>query len=537
MKKLSSILAAVLCLAMLLSVTALAAGSTAEGPFGGSAQASGSSITVKLTLEDTAEGIRSGQLKLTWNTSEATLSSAALGANASGCALHSLDTAVSGEVELGFADLEAVDAGELLTATFTSRKTGDVAFTVTATGYGEDAPEITYTLIAEDAVAYVAPASPAEPSVTTDDVTEDGKTVTETTATPDASVQGGEASSTVSDAMGEEIVKQAQERQSDTIVVAPRISGGVTKAEVTIPAQTVTDIAEKTDADLRVETPVGAVTLPAEALPELGEAGDLSVSVEKTEETVSVQVSAGGKAVETVAGGVKASFTLNDGEVAVVVSEDGTETVVPKSLVEDGTTYVLLDGSATVKIIDNSKDFEDVDAGDWFEDAVDFASSHELFQGVAPTAFAPEEPMTRAMLSTVLWRLEGEESASVLDTFTDVTDGSWYEDGVAWASEHGIIQGYNSNVFGPNDNVTREQMALMIYRYADYQGMDTTGRAGLTRFTDGAQTSEWAKDALEWALSNGLINGKGNGVLDPTGSASRAEVATVLQRLVALIVK
>ena len=383
---------------------------------------------------------------------------------------------------------------------------------------------------------YVAPSIPAA-EVTTGDKTEDGETTTETTATPDASVKDGEASVTVTESTGREIVKQAEANDSDTVVVAPKISGDVTKAEVTVPGKTVEDLAEKTDADLKVETPVGSVTLPDEALADLGKAGDVTVSVEKTEDTVSVRVSAGGETVDEIPGGVKAAFELKDGEVAVVVSEDGTEAVVPKSFVEDGTAYVLLDGTATVKIVNNSKSFEDVDAGDWFEDAVDFASSHELFNGISETTFEPGTDMSRAMLATVLWRLESEAASDGKITFPDVAEDTWYTESVAWAAETGVIAGTDRSTFEPDRGATRQEMALMLYRYAKNVGIDTTGTDDLVAFTDAADVGDWAVDAMSWAVSVGLLQGDGSGHLDPTGTASRAQVATVLQRLVALMVK
>lgn len=376
--------------------------------------------------------------------------------------------------------------------------------------------------------------SSAAPAVSTTDVTEDGKTSTVTTAAPSASVSNGSAAVTVTAAMGDEIVKQAVANGSDAVVIAPRISGDVTRAEITVPGKTVRELGDKTGADIRVETPVGDVTIPNEALAELGKAGDVKIAIEKTGGTVKVDVTAGGKAVESLP--MRAALELKDGEVAVLDDEDKTGTIIPKSIVEDGKTYVLLDGPAAVRVIMNSGDFEDVKSGDWFEDAVDFASSHELFNGTGAGDFEPGTDMSRAMLATVLWRLESEAEAKGAVTFPDVRTGEWYTDGVAWAGATGVITGTGAGVFEPERQVTRQEMALMIYRYAGSAGLDVTGRGSLDTFSDAADVSEWAKDATQWAVSAGILQGSG-GRLDPTGTASRAEVATVLQRLVRLMVK
>ena len=121
-------------------------------------------------------------------------------------------------------------------------------------------------------------------------------------------------------------------------------------------------------------------------------------------------------------------------------------------------------------------------------------------------------------------------------SFGDVPNGTWYTDAVTWASQNGIVTG-TGNGFQPEGNVTREQLATMLYRYAKTLGMNTAASGSLSGFADGARTSDWAKDAMSWAIGNGLITGKGSSTLDPAGSATRAEVAAILQRMVALMVK
>jgi len=134
------------------------------------------------------------------------------------------------------------------------------------------------------------------------------------------------------------------------------------------------------------------------------------------------------------------------------------------------------------------------------------------------------------MIVTILHRLEGEPSSQESTAFLDIPLDAWYADAVAWAAEHGIVVGYSDTAFGPNDPITREQMAAILYRYAQYKGYDVSAQADLSKFTDTGKISAYALPALQWANAEGLINGKGNGVLDPRGQATRAEAAAILMR-------
>lgn len=173
--------------------------------------------------------------------------------------------------------------------------------------------------------------------------------------------------------------------------------------------------------------------------------------------------------------------------------------------------------------------FTDVGASDWFRDAVAYVYSHQLMNGTAPDAFSPYETTTRAMIVTILYRYEGSPAAAG-SSFQDVPAGQYYTDAVAWAARHGVVNGYNTTQFGPNDTITREQMAAILYRYAQYKGLDVSGRADLSRYADGNQISAYAKDAMSWANHQAFINGVDAYTLQPGGFASRAQVATILMR-------
>ena len=174
---------------------------------------------------------------------------------------------------------------------------------------------------------------------------------------------------------------------------------------------------------------------------------------------------------------------------------------------------------------------------DWYYDAVRYAVHNGLFTGMSDTAFGPRGTMNRAMLVTVLYRLEGEPKVTGSSEFNDVAGGQWYTDAVIWATKNEIVNGYGNGRFGPNDPITREQMAAILFRYAQNKGYDVTGRADLTAFTDYNVVSGYAMDAIAWANANGLIQGRTITTLVPAGTATRAEVAAILHRFLLNIVK
>ncbi|NLG52727.1 MAG: S-layer homology domain-containing protein, partial [Clostridiales bacterium] len=178
--------------------------------------------------------------------------------------------------------------------------------------------------------------------------------------------------------------------------------------------------------------------------------------------------------------------------------------------------------------------FTDVSENDWFYDSVRFVNENGLFAGVSSKEFAPHDTMTRGMLVTVLHRLAGKPQASA-SKFTDAPAGAWFADAVAWASENSIVNGIGNNKFAPNRAITREEMAVIMYNYAKSKGLDVSGKGDLTKFTDGNKVSAWAADAMSWAISVGLISGRGNGRLDPGGKATRAENAAIIQRFAAYV--
>ena len=173
--------------------------------------------------------------------------------------------------------------------------------------------------------------------------------------------------------------------------------------------------------------------------------------------------------------------------------------------------------------------FQDVSPGDWYYEAVELSAQKGWMTGTSATQFSPLLPVTRGMLATILHRLAGEPEAPEAP-FSDLEPGSWYHLAVGWAAAEGIAEGYGDGRFGPHDPVTREQAAALLFHFAAREGRDTSGRAELDAFRDGAQVSPYAREAVAWAVEAGLLTGRDGGLLAPGGTASRGELAVLLAR-------
>lgn len=256
-------------------------------------------------------------------------------------------------------------------------------------------------------------------------------------------------------------------------------------------------------------------------------AADVSAAAKKNE-PVAAPVSVAPAASPAAAPVIKLSVPASAGEVSVVipvtnaqqgtvaikVNPDGTEEIIKTSVVTKDGVVLGVKGSAQIKIVNNDKDFSDT-VGHWAESDVDFVSARELFTGTAPQTFSPEAATTRGMVVTVLARLAGES-----------TDGgaNWYDKGCAWAVTNGVSDGTD-----PNGTVTREQLAAMLYRY-----FGSPAVSGSLSFADASSVSEYAHDAMQWCVNNGIINGM-DGLLNPQGQATRAQVSAMFARYIRLM--
>ena len=175
--------------------------------------------------------------------------------------------------------------------------------------------------------------------------------------------------------------------------------------------------------------------------------------------------------------------------------------------------------------------FADVAANAWYLDAVRYVFSNSVMTGMSRTEFSPDTNLTRAQMVQILYNLEGRPAASG-SGFTDVAADAWYASAVAWAKSTGVVQGYDESTFGPEDTLTRAQAAAILMRYAQYKGLDTSARAALS-FPDAGDVPDWARDAMQWCVAKGLLQGSDNGALLPNGTATRAQIATIMMRYLA----
>ena len=195
-------------------------------------------------------------------------------------------------------------------------------------------------------------------------------------------------------------------------------------------------------------------------------------------------------------------------------------------------TFTMPNGQVTVTVTfaEAPLPFPDVAEGDWFYDAVRYAYETGLMDGVGDSLFAPNSETTRAQLVTILYRLEGEPEVSGTSGFTDVEAGTWYTDAVAWAAANGIVNGVSETEFAPGKDITREQLATILFRYAEAKGYDVSARADLSAYTDADQIQSYAAESVAWAVAEGLIQGFEDNTLRPAGNATRAQIATILMR-------
>ncbi len=217
-------------------------------------------------------------------------------------------------------------------------------------------------------------------------------------------------------------------------------------------------------------------------------------------------------------------FTANNIRVTEISAADSGDKIFYAHWMAAGAIPGIIDA------IGDSMRFDDVTKGDWFYKDVEYVYNEGIMDGVSKREFAPNETLTRAMIVKILYRIEGEPAGYRSSDFNDVESGRWYTGAVAWAAEKEIVKGYGNGKFGPNDPVTREQLAAILYRYTQYKGWSTTAASGsLKGFADAASISSYAVDAMNWAVDEGLLKGANN-KLSPKSNATRAQVAAIIHR-------
>lgn len=350
--------------------------------------------------------------------------------------------------------------------------------------------------------------------------------VTASTVTPSTNKSGTSGTVTLSK---EDIDTLTNTTATGTLTIAPQNTSGLTSIVVSVPFSLARTLADKPNS-LRIQTALGTLTLPSSALRFSSSlSGNLSIAIRNQDDKLSLTFRTGsGTALSALP--AKATFRASvKGDT--FAAADGTQ--LPQNAVISNGSFsadVTSAFSLTISTKPQGKVFSDT-VNHWAKSAVDFVVERGLFQGTSETTFSPDGQMTRGMVVTVLHRLENTPSPGAANLFSDVPNNTWYTDAVIWANAQGIVQGTGSG-FLPDDSVTREQLAVILFRYVQSLDRSTDQRSSLSSFSDSALVSPWARDAMEWAVSAGLINGKSGGVLDPGGNASRAEVATMFERLV-----
>lgn len=383
--------------------------------------------------------------------------------------------------------------------------------------------------------------------------------------TPAAAVKNGAAQVTVTASELSDAVKKAKEKGIKIIAVAPIVQVDADSVSVTLPRVPLTALTGITGLSLTVDTAVGAVTLPGNAIAAALSAGDgttLTVHMEKVETkalTAVQQERLAGKTAYRVAllcgekrlpdlNGIPISvtlpYTLHENERSDTVRiwrlTDSNLLVEVPCIHNSGkatfsTPYPALYGIGYEA--QNMGTFEDVADNSWFYPAVRFTAENGLMNGTSQAAFSPDAPMTRGMLMEVLYRLEGEPETAAENGYTDLADTDWYAPAVLWATETGIATGYGDGLFSADAPLTREQMAVIFYRYAAYKGHTMTKTADLAAFADAASVSPWAADSLRWTVANSLINGVTGDTLVPETTATRAQTAAIFLRYAQSFIK
>ena len=243
------------------------------------------------------------------------------------------------------------------------------------------------------------------------------------------------------------------------------------------------------------------------------------------------------------------ALTLDDADaVAAAQAAYDALTEAQKALIPADVLAVLAAAQARITELANAQPeptpvelpFTDVEADAWYHDAVSYVYANGLMNGMSPDTFAPQDTTTRAMTVTLLYRMSGSPAVTGSNPFTDVEAGRYFTKAVIWAAENGIVKGVSADTFQPDGAVTREQLATFLYRYAAFRSYDVSARADLSRYTDAEQVSNYAKDAMSWAVAAGIISGNkidGAVVLDAQGAANRAQIATVLMRFCESVAK
>lgn len=399
------------------------------------------------------------------------------------------------------------------------------------------------------------------------------------TASVGSSTSGTTASATISgsalDKAVERVLDAADRNATDPVVkISVDVSSRADSIKLTLPVAALETLGDHTDAVLTILTDVAEVTFDSDAIHAIASQAGSSVTLQvepvassalnsRQRQAVGsapvfdVSLRSGSDTISSFSGGsatVTLPYSLKSGQdanrlVVWYVDSDGVLTPCDTSynMSRREVTFITTHFSKyAIGYEESTQDEEqesipvpglpwfnpyaDVPSHSWYYDAVQFVAERGLMSGTAATRFSPDEITDRAMLVTILWRQAGRPSSGTQARFQDVDPFQWYGSAVHWAASNYLVNGYDSNTFGPEDTITREQLAAILYRYAQYKGLSVSATGNLNQYTDAGQISAYAKTAFQWICSRGIMQGTSATTLSPTESATRAQVAAILMR-------
>ncbi|MHC1722355.1 MAG: immunoglobulin-like domain-containing protein [Aminipila sp.] len=387
--------------------------------------------------------------------------------------------------------------------------------------------------------------------------------------------KNGTAAATISDkdisSAIKDMLKKAAESKTDLVKkvsIEVKADAKATKVETTIPKVSVTELNKNVDT-VMVNTPLANISMDRETLKKIAESikGDIKVSAEKADlqksimqdETISKDIKdrmeqkignrpvfdftmhSGNDKISQFAGKITISIPYKlqanekpEGIVVYYINQEGTMEKLSDAKYNSGNVVFTTSHFSYYAVgYEEPLKFADVKSGAWYTEAVDYVVKNNLMDGVSATSFKPDDNTTRAMLATIIYNAEGKQTAMGESLFTDVKKDAWYGSSVIWTSEKEIVKGINQNQFMPTGNVTREQVAVMLYNYAKFKKLNTeVNKAAIENMIDSKNVSLWAKEAVTWTLDKKIMRGKGNNVLDPKGNATRAEIAQMIKNFI-----
>lgn len=415
-----------------------------------------------------------------------------------------------------------ISGGMTLYAHWTAaEESGDVPFVPYTPGSTTTTPSTTTTTNADGSTTTTTTA--ADGTTTTTNRAADGST-TETVIKPD-----GSAKVTARNADGSESVLEiapdgsttetGKDANGTTATAKTDAAGNLTEAKANVTNAAVA--AAVAAASASNETPVVTIPVTVPAARSAATAAPIAIEMPgsvSAENPVKVEIP-----VEDV----------NPSTVVVVVNEDGTEEIVKDCTVTEDGVVLGVEGDVTVKVVDNTKTFVDP-IPTWAEDSVQFVTSREIFNGTGNGQFDADTTMSRGMIAQVLFNFDSDSTVVGSELFPDA-EGKWFDDAANWAASVGVVKGDENGNFNGDAELSRQDLAVMLYRYAQAKGYDTSATASLASYSDASKVAGYAEAAMEWAVANGIITGTGLG-LEPTGSATRAQVAAMIARFVNNIV-